>query len=69
MSKSGLTDEMIRNAVYDEYGSMFVDVAQEFRDWLKGQRLGAYENGWDDGHELGWDEGYGEGYRDGEESL
>ena len=32
---SGLTTEMIQNAVYDEYGSMFIDVAKEFEAWMK----------------------------------
>lgn len=34
---SGLTTEMIRNAVYDEYGSMFIDVAKEFEAWMDQQ--------------------------------
>ena len=32
---SGLTTEMIQAAVYDEYGSMFIDVAKEFDTWMK----------------------------------
>ena len=35
MSSSGLTWEMVRNAVYDEYGSMFIDVADEFDRLLR----------------------------------
>ena len=34
---SGLTTEMIQNAVYDEYGSMFIDVAKEFEEWLESE--------------------------------
>lgn len=32
---SGLTTEMIQDAVYDEYGSRFIDVAKEFEAWME----------------------------------
>ena len=53
MSSGGLTVSMVRDAVYDEYGSMFVDVADEFDTWITNLIRRADAKGYERGVEEG----------------